>query len=234
MKGDSIVIEPHHKLAADQAFDHLRSFLIHSDDRKVIAIAGESGSGKSETAAALALRLEAEDIHAAVLQQDDYFVYPPRSNDRARRKDINWVGPNEVHLDLLDRHLADFRSGSSIDKPLVDYAADRIDQERIDLSDARVLIVEGTYTLLLYNVDWRIFIDRSYLRTRAHREKRIRDASELDPFIDRVLEIEHDIISKHRARADLLVNDDYTVSWGPAGRPFNKPAGAEHPAADRP
>ncbi len=235
MKGDSIVIEAHHKLAADQAFDHLRSHLIHADDRKVIAIAGESGSGKSETAAALVLRLEAEGNHAAVLQQDDYFVYPPRSNDRARRKDINWVGPNEVHLNLLDRHLAEFRAGANpIDKPLVDYAADRIGQEQVDLSESRVLIVEGTYTLLLHNTDWRIFIDRNYLRTRAHREKRIRDASELDPFIDQVLKIEHDIISKHRARADLLVNDDYTVSWGPAGKPFNRPAGANHPAADRP
>jgi len=229
VKGDSIVIESHHKRAADQAFDHLRADLLDSDDRKVITIAGESGSGKSETAAALAQRLEAEGIPAAVLQQDDYFVYPPRSNDRARRADINWVGPGEVHLDLIDQHLSEFRAGSSpIDKPLVDYAADRIDREQLDLTGVRVLIVEGTYTMLLDNVDWRMFIDRSYLRTRAHREKRIRDASELDPFIDGVLKIEHGIISGHRARADLLVNDDYSVSK-PASGSLSTPTVTDRP-----
>ncbi len=36
------------------------------------------------------------------------------------------------------------------------------------------MIAEGTYTTLLPNADTRVFIDRTYLETRAHREKRAR------------------------------------------------------------
>jgi hypothetical protein len=74
-----------------------------------------------------------------------------------------------------------------------------------------VAIAEGTYTTLLSHANTKIFIDRDYLDTRAHREKRKRAASELDPFIDEVLEIEHGIISAHRARADIIIDKDYSV-----------------------
>ena len=57
-----------------------------------------------------------------------------------------------------------------------------------------------------------MFIDRDYLDTRAHREKRRRDESELNSFIDRVLEIEHRIISAHRKLAEIIVNKDYSVT----------------------
>ncbi|MGW8246474.1 MAG: hypothetical protein ACWGOV_00060, partial [Acidiferrobacterales bacterium] len=79
-------------------------------------------------------------------------------------------------------------------------------------SVARVAIAEGTYTTLLKNIDTHVFIARNYDDTRAHREKRKRDESELDPFIDEVLKIEHDIISKNRERANIIINRDYSVT----------------------
>lgn len=84
----------------------------------------------------------------------------------------------------------------------------------MDVGDARVAIAEGTYTTLLRNVHTRVFIARNHLETRAHREKRIRHESELDEFIDRVLEIEHGIISLHRAKADIIITKDYEVQKG--------------------
>ena len=75
-----------------------------------------------------------------------------------------------------------------------------------------VLIAEGTYTTLLESALTHVFIDRSYRETRAHREKRKRDAAELDPFIDTVLEIEHGIISAHKARAQIVIDGDYTAA----------------------
>ena len=213
MKGDSIIIEEHHRAAAAGVCDILLPALSGASGKYVITVAGESGSGKSETAAAIAERLAKDGIESFIFQQDDYFVYPPRSNDRARREDIGWVRPQEVKLDLMDRHLAQFRDGvSTIDKPLVVYEDDRVDGEQVDVAGARVAIAEGTYTTLLDNVDCHVFIDRSYEQTRAHREKRRRHESELDPFIDRVLAIEHDTISAHKARAQLIVNADYSVS----------------------
>ncbi len=216
MEGDRIVIEPHHQRAARGIDAYLAGQGLPGSERFVITVAGESGSGKSETAAALAEALAARGIDSVIFQQDDYFVYPPKSNDRARREDIDWVGPGEVRLALLDAHLGAFRRGDkALTKPLVRYADDRVDEEILDLEGFGVAIAEGTYTTLLESVDLHVFIDRTWEQTRAHREKRSRHASELDPFIDRVLEIEHAIISPHKQRADLIIDPDYAVH--PAG-----------------
>lgn len=211
MQGDSIVIEEHHRSAGEAIDEWLKQRDWPGDRRLVVTVAGESGSGKSETAAALAERLGGRGHSCFVFQQDDYFRLPPKSNDRRRREGIDWVGPGEVRLDRMDADLDAFRAG--IDghaKPLVRYAEDRVDEEAVDLSAYDVAIAEGTYTSLL-NADVRVFIDRDWQQTRAHREKRRRDASELDPFIDRVLAIEHEIISAHKARADLVITPDYEV-----------------------
>ena len=213
MRGDTIIVEAHHRRAAAEIVNALAPKINDSGSRHTISVAGESGSGKSETAMAIAGALGKEGIASIILQQDDYFVYPPKSNDRARRRDITWVGPQEVKLDLLDAHLRAFHDhAESIEKPLVDYETDSVGDERMAFADARVAIAEGTYTSLLDNVDTRIFIARDYEETRAHREKRKRDAAELDPFIDDVLKIEHDIISSHRERADIVINADYSTT----------------------
>jgi uridine kinase len=213
MRGDTIIVEEHHRRAAAEIVPALLLRIRESRRKHTISVAGESGSGKSETATAIADALAEEGIDSVIFQQDDYFVYPPKSNDRARRDDITWVGPQEVRLDLLDEHLNAFRDGAaSIDKPLVVYETDSVTAEDMPTTEARVAIAEGTYTSLLENVDTRVFIARDYAETRAHREKRKRDAAELDPFIDEVLKIEHAIISEHRTRADIVINADYSVT----------------------
>jgi len=209
MRGDSIIVEPHHERAAAGVLEQLLDAVAEAP-KYTISIAGESGSGKSETAVALASALEAGGVAALVLQQDDYFVHPPKTNDSTRRRGIDWVGPQEVRLDLMDEHLAAFCDGAAeISKPLVVYEEDRIDEETLPFGSARVLIAEGTYTTLLTRVMSHVFIDRTFQQTRAHREKRGRDAAELDPFIDRVLAIEHDIISSHKSRAEIIISSDY-------------------------
>lgn len=213
MKGDSVVVEAHHRNAAAGIVDRLMPVLNASPERHTVSIAGQSGSGKSETAVALAEALGAQGIQCEILQQDDYFIHPPKSNDRTRREDIEWVGPQEVRLDLMDEHLAAFLDGAQqVEKPLVDYASDSIGSETLDFGKSRVLIAEGTYTTLLDHCKTHVFIDRTYLETRAHREKRMRDASELDPFIDKVLEIEHGIISSHKPNAQIVIESNYEVS----------------------
>jgi uridine kinase len=94
MKGDVLVIEEHHRRAAVEIATALVGTIRASSGRYVITVAGESGSGKSETAAALAEQLSAAGIASVVLGQDDYFVLPPRSNDQQRRADPEWLGPH--------------------------------------------------------------------------------------------------------------------------------------------
>ncbi len=210
MKGDSIIVEPRHLKAARGIVTLITPQLEASTAKLAITIAGQSGSGKSETATALARALEREGTPSVILQQADYFVHPPKTNDRTRREDIDWVGTGEVRLDLMDLHLAEFLKGAAeLRKPLVDYEADEISEETLDVGDARVMIAEGTYTTLLANAATRVFIDRDYRQTRSHREKRSRDKAELDHFIEQVLAIEHEIISGHKSLADIVVTSDY-------------------------
>jgi len=212
MKGDIIIVEDHHRAAAAQIVDAVLPAVKAKEARYTITVAGESGSGESETARAIADALGERGIGAAVLQQDDYFLLPPRTNDAARRANIRWVGPTEVRLDLLNEHLqAALEGANEITKPLVIYEEDRVDEEVIDITAARVVIAEGTYTSLLEQVDTRVFITRNRLETMEYRQMRGRE--QFDPFLEQVLEIEHDIISRHRSRADAVITRDYDVEF---------------------
>jgi uridine kinase len=212
MKGDIILVEDHHRRAASTIVDHLEPEIRTAGRPYVLTVAGESGSGKSETGKALAQELESRGFSPFVFQQDDYFHYPPRTNDRRRREDISRVGTKEVRLDLLDEHLNAARDRTSaLEKPLVDYDADAICRETVDLSDRDVVIAEGTYTTLLEHVDCRVFIDRNRLDTLESRKKRAREP--IEPFLEKVLEIEHEIIAPHKERADVVISKDFEVTF---------------------
>ena len=210
MKGDKLVIREEHVKAARQIAELLLPQIAGVEGKFVITIAGESGSGKSETASALSNLLSEKSVASAILQQDDYFVYPPRTNAAMRRRDIDHVGTSEVRLALLDENLREVLEGrNNIEKPLVFFDEDEITKETVELQEIKVVIVEGTYTTLLKNVHRRVFIDRTYVDTREARKRRERD--EQDEFLERVLRIEHGIISSHRLQADIIVSRDYEV-----------------------
>jgi uridine kinase len=212
MRGDVILIGEEHRRAAVIIVDHLIAEIRSQPRRFTMTVAGESGSGKSEMGRALAEALAARDVHAAVLQQDDYYVLPPRFNDAARRANLAWIGPTEVRLNLLDAHLQAAREGADqIVKPLVVYEDNRIDEETLSLEGVQAVIAEGVYTSLCNYVDCRVFIARNRLETLEHRMRRGRE--EFDPFIEDVLVAEHEIISQHRDRADVVITRDYDVEF---------------------
>lgn len=212
MQGDIILVGEEHRNVAEQIIGRLFGEIVATERRYTMTVAGESGSGKSETGQALADALGDRGVKAVVLQQDDYYVLPPKFNDAARRANFAWVGTTEVRLDLLDRHLQQAREGTpSIVKPLVIYDDNQITEEAISLEGVSVVIAEGVYTSLCDSVDRRVFITRNRLETMEHRLKRGRE--EFDPFIEEVLVKEHEIISQHRSRADVVITRDYNVEF---------------------
>jgi uridine kinase len=87
----------------------------------------------------------------------------------------------------------------------------RIDEETLSLEGVQAVIAEGVYTSLCNYVDCRVFIARNRLETLEHRMRRGRE--EFDPFIEEVLVAEHEIISQHRDRADVVITRDYDVEF---------------------
>jgi uridine kinase len=206
VKGDRLVIKEHHTNVAKQLFDILTKEIM---GKYTISVGGESGAGKSEIAAELARILNDNGIETKVIQQDDYFVFPPKTNHRMRRKNIEQVGEYEVKLDFMEANLRSFKQGDHhIYKPLVIYGEDRITTELLGVGSVSVLIAEGTYTTRLNFIDRRVFIDRTYHDTEKERLERRRD--EMEDFLAKVLEIEHLIISGHKGLAHIVIRKDFS------------------------
>ena len=178
--------------------------------RTVIAVAGESGSGKSVTAIDLAAELNASGITTAIIHQDNYFVRPPRTNHEFRQHDITSVGPQEVQMHLIREQMRAFRAAEVVMAPVVDYAGNRFMSEPLDFTVTDVLVVEGTYALLLGGSNIGIFLQATYKDTEARRKARNRDI--FDPFVDDVLEIEHRLIAPQADVADILLDRDFVIS----------------------
>jgi len=216
MIGDRVNTKPKHKRAAAQIMKLVGDRVTPGT---VFTVAGQSGAGKSEIAYEIARELEAAGHRAYIFQQDDYFVFPPKTNHNRRVEDIGWVGTQEVHLALLDEHIAAFKARNPlvIEKPLVIFDEDRIITEKIDLSPFDVAIAEGTYTTLLRNPDYRVFIDRNYHDTLDDRKDRGREA--IDEFSEKIMKIEDAIISRHRKLANLVVSRKFEVSFAEHSAP---------------
>ena len=210
MIGDQTDIKKEYLILANEVWDQIEKKIDTKAAQLVIAIGGESGSGKTILASALKITGEERNKNAAVLHQDDYFKLPPETNHNARLQDINAVGKDEVHLDLMQEHTASFKNGvSSIIKPLVDYKKNSFIEESINFEEVEILILEGTYVLGLHQINCKIFIDRNFLQTKKNRMARNRDHQ--DEFVEKVLSIEHEIIKKYKGEADIIVDDQYKI-----------------------
>ena len=211
MIGDIIQIDEKHLSTAEQIFTILNTKIPSGNhDKYAVGIAGESGSGKSVTAYAVSKILEKNNIKSVVIQMDNYFKLPPKSNHENRLISIDNVGTHEVNLDLLSQNIQDFKTGKdSFEKPLVNYPENSISTEIIDTKDVQVIIVEGTYILELDDFDFKIFIDRNYKSTYKNRMERNRD--EKSDFVEQVLQIEHHIIKEYKSKANLILDNDYKV-----------------------
>ena len=213
MKGDILILEEYHRRAAGEIVSQIIDKIRNKDTRYIITVAGESGSGKSETGRAIADELAKCGIKSVILGQDDYFILPPKTNNVKRREDPEWLGPHvEVNLKDLEQNLVDAIQGKNeIAKPLVDYGSNTIEEETISLEGVKAVIAEGTYTSLLKHVDTKVFIDRNWLDTLEYRQRRHRGTEAGDPFVEQVLGIEHKIIAGHKQLADFIILKDYTV-----------------------
>lgn len=178
--------------------------------RTVIGVGGESGSGKSVTAAAIAQLLDADGMPAAVLHQDDWYRLPPRDNHAARERDLGHLGPSEVDQPRLRAMIAAFQAGEGpVAAPLLDFPGNRFLEQQYDFRSTRVLLLEGTYVLGLPDLDVRIFMAATHADAADRRRERAREVD--TPFIQQVLTIEHELIAPYAATADIVVDRDFAI-----------------------
>jgi len=226
-RGDPPMITPVHEKAA-KALEPLivsearAAGLKHK--RVVVALGGESGAGKTEIAEYLRYLLRRQKLQAATISGDAFFKLSPSENHQARLRAFadhrleTYLGPQEVRLETLNRIL-----GHAIDRDIEEVivpsdcrtlGSRRYENVPVDLSHVDVVIVDLTYSPLLTNATMRVFLESDYHRRIKELKARnlARDPDQDFRFILKVLEIEHEIITKMKVKADFIISKKYDVT----------------------
>ena len=226
-RGDTLHIRSHHVAAAQRLVPILARRARQARDRNerlVVGVGGESGSGKSEISHLLSLMLRPEGIVGVVLPGDAFFFLPPAENHENRvaadrRGHLEKaVGPHEIDLAALDAILARVRNR---DVELIHVPSDcraipgrRYQDVPVDLSRVDALFVDLTFALLLQAPMCKVFLEPSHLdQIDTVRSRNLaRDPDQDFGFVQRVLAIEHEIIQPLGKRADIVVDRDNRVT----------------------
>lgn len=211
MLGDVLLIEEKHHHAAGQIVDHLQSMGDQQQDQKtVVAITGESGSGKSEIAHLVARRLKELGTPAKVLHTDNYYQISPQDRKSWRlEQGLEAIGPSEYDWDLIHQHIDRFRADDArVTLPCIDLLTDQIDHLQTSFHGLKYMILEGLYAIQA-PADLRVLIDLTYHETK--RAQRKRGKEKVNEYRWQVLEHEHQAVQSLRPLTDLLVTKDFTL-----------------------
>jgi uridine kinase len=211
MIGDKLIYHSTYKQITNLVMSELKDIL-NKENRICISVGGESGCGKTSLTYALLKDIEeTTNLRGFIFHADDYFISPPKDNHNNRLEDISNVGIHEVKLKLLDSHIDDFMKGKTVlKKPLVIYDENVILEEHVNCLDYDFCLVEGTYAMLLEKPNYKVFMEINYQDTRALRIQRARDI--IDDFAEQVLDIEHQIVKKHKQLANISMDKKFNIT----------------------
>ncbi len=206
MLGDVLLITEKHEKAAEQIVARLSRI---KSDKMVIAIGGESGSGKSELAHVISRRLKDKGELAKILHIDNYYkVSPQERTEWRKRHGVESIGLSEYDWDLINQNIAEFRESKEAVLPCIDLLTDQEDRLITNFEGIKYLIVEGLYPLRA-DADLKIFIDLTYHETK--KAQILRGKEPQNEFRLQVLQREHEVVQSLRPSADLLVTKDFDV-----------------------
>jgi uridine kinase len=206
MIGDVLLITENHKTAA-QAI--IRRILEIPSKKIVIAVSGESGSGKSELAHMIAKEIKSRGERAKILHTDNYYLVSPTDRTAWRMKNgIRSVGLSEYNWDLLAQNIEDFKQDKESTLPCIDLLTDQEDRLMTNFKGIRYLVLEGLYALKA-NTDLKIFIDLTYHETK--KAQILRGKEPQNAFRVQVLEREHEVVRELKHLADLIVTKEFNI-----------------------
>lgn len=206
MLGDVLLITDAHRKAAGQIVSRLARM---DADKIVVAIGGESGSGKSELAHVTSRQLKNMGELAKILHIDNYYKVSPQERTTWRKEHgPESIGLDEYDWDLIGQNIAEFRESKEAVLPCIDLLTDQEDKLLTSFEGIRYLIVEGLYPLKV-DADLRIFIDLTYHETK--KAQLLRGKEPQNEFRMLVLQREHVAVQSLRPLADLMVTKDFDV-----------------------
>ena len=208
MLGDVLLIEEKHKKAADQIITYLGKM---SGEKLILAIGGESGSGKTEVAHEVARKLKIANTPAKVMHIDNYYLTSPQERTSWRKTHgLKSIGYIEYDWETIRRNITEFREDQDrVIMPCIDLLTDQEDQLITSFEGIRFLIIEGLYAIIA-DADLRILIDLTYHDTKMAQYQRRKEPT--SDYRWQVLQREHEEMLSLRHLADLVVNKDFSVT----------------------
>lgn len=208
MLGDVLLITEKHQKAGEAIIEHI---LKNQKSKMMIAISGESGSGKTELAHVVAKGLRKYGIMAKPLHIDNYYrIHPLERTEWRKQNGIqNVVGPGEYDWETLNKNIKEFKEGKTSTGPCVDLVTEQIDQLTTDYSGIDMLIIDGLYAIKTADVDVRVFIELTYHETK--KAQVVRGKEPQNEYRMQVLEKEHQEVQALKPTADILIGMDYSV-----------------------
>lgn len=183
------------------------------DEKIIVAVGGESGSGKSEVAHVISSNLfkSPYKIKSFILHFDDFFILPRKERYEYRLKtNCRSVGISEIDQEELEHIMKRFKGDAGVTLvPVYDILTSTKHQLVVNLDNIPVLLVDGLYANSV-QADYNIFIDRSYRDTKKFQAERGKE--KMDKFRQLVLEKEHKAVSKLRKNANFIINKDYSLT----------------------
>jgi uridine kinase len=208
MLGDVLLIEEKHRKAGEAI---IQKILERKKDKFIIAISGESGSGKSELAHVIAKGLRKHGIMAKPIHIDNYYRVHPLERTEWRKKNgiENVVGYDEYDWDTIYKNIDDFKNSRKSTMPCVDLVTEQIDQLTTDFSGIGMLVIDGLYAIKTESADLRVFLELTYHETR--KAQVVRGKEPQNEYRMAVLEQEHKMVQALKPNADILISKEYEV-----------------------
>ncbi len=208
MLGDVLLISEKHENAAKEIVPHI---LKNRKNKYIIAISGESGSGKTELSHVIAKMLRKEGIFCKPIHIDNYYRILPLERTEWRKSHgiENVVGLGEYDWDTIYKNIDDFKNDRSSTMPCVDLVTEQVDQLTTDFRGIEMIIIDGLYAIHTEGVDLRIFIELTYHETK--KAQVVRGKEPQNKYRMQVLEQEHRVVQSLREKADIFINKEYQV-----------------------
>jgi len=209
MLGDVLLIEEKHHIAGEEI---IKEILKQKKDRMMVAISGESGTGKTELAHVIAKGLRKHGIFAKPIHIDNFYRILPLERTQWRQDNgiDEVVGYGEYDWDAIYKTISDFKNKAVNTMPCVDLVTEQVDQLTTDFVDVDMLIIDGLYAVKTEGVDLNVFIDITYHDT--GKAQKLRGKEPQNEYRMKVLLKEHDMVKNLKSKANILVSKDYKVS----------------------
>jgi len=208
MLEDVLLITEKHRKAADYITEVI---LKNKKNKYIVAISGESGSGKSELTHVVAKSLRKHGIFAKPVHIDNFYRILPLERTQWRQENgiEKVVGLDEIDWQGVKQTVDDFKNSRENTMPCVDLVTEQIDQLTTNFEGIEMLIMDGLYAINSEEVDLAVFIELTYHETKKAQSSRGKEPQ--NEYRMRVLEQEHKVVQSIKPKADLLIGMDYKV-----------------------